>query len=221
MTSRFSRFMHLERSRGDKTDGEGQVELHDGGRFESVEGPRQQTSPEQGVPEAHLERFKLHGQTPLVLDAMPEEEQRFPRCIRCQTSNSRFTRDCVTCGADLQTPEQRAEDEARWRSEAQASAHMKASMMVEGTAAREEERLERSEDPESAASMFEPSLGLGLVRRIQAPAARWMVLVGALGLPWLLTRAQAEPVRMLGVFVGVMICTSFVPSSFWTGARRG
>ncbi|ATB29533.1 hypothetical protein [Melittangium boletus] len=221
MTSRFSRFMHLERPRGDKTDGEGQVELHDGGRFESVEGPGPATSPEHGVPEAHLERFKLHGQTPLVLDAMPEREQRFPRCIQCQTSNSRFTRACVTCGADLQTPEQRADDEARWRTEAQASARMNAAMTVEGKAAGRETERSESEEPGSAAHLFEPSLGLGLLRRIQAPAARWTVLAGALGLPWLLTRAQAEPVRMLGVFVGVMICTSFVPSSFWTGARRG
>ncbi|WP_434384718.1 hypothetical protein [Melittangium boletus] len=219
MTNRFSRFQNIERTREDKAGDEGRVALHDGRRFESVEGPRQAV-PEAEVPEAHLERFRLHGQTPVVLDTVPES-QRFPRCIRCQTSNGRFNQTCTTCGADLQSPEQRAEDEARWLAEAEGAARMKAAMVVPSAVELEQAvEADAAGEEEVDLRVFEPSLGQGLLRRIAQPVARWAVLAGVLGVPWLLTRAPAEPVRIFGVMVGVMVCTSFVPSSFWTGARR-
>src|SRR5687768_3693348 len=105
---KFSRFLHLERARGEKTPPEGQVRLQDGGRFESVVGPGGEAPSSVAVPEAHVERFKRHGETPLALNNEPAEVQHFPRCVRCETENGRFAANCTTCGADLQAPEQLA-----------------------------------------------------------------------------------------------------------------
>jgi hypothetical protein len=217
MSNRWSRFQNLERARERTGEEAGRVELRDEGRFESVNGPVGAPSAHE-VPEEHLERFRRQGQTPLVLDA--EQGQRFPRCIRCQTSNSRFTQTCVTCGADLQSAEQRAEDEARWRAEDEANERMKTAMDV--AVARREE-LGRSEEEQTAAhaKWFEPSLAMALLRRVRPPGARGAVLVGVVAGVWLLcTRAPSESVRMLGVYLGVFVAASLVPSGFWTGARR-
>jgi uncharacterized membrane protein len=237
MSSRFSRFLHLERSRGEKTPPGGQVRLQDGNRFESVAGPGE-APPTVAVPEAHVERFKLHGQAPLALDDVPPAEQRFPRCLRCQTENGRFTRACTTCGADLQSPEQLADNEQRWRSREQFDAQTREQMEVrQKTRQRAEaerlaeqqrytEQLARAlEKDRSLISrlqpLFEPSLGMGLLRLVPHPLARWSALAWAIGLSVLLVRFGNEPLRHLGLYLGVFVALSFVPTWLWTAGRGG
>jgi hypothetical protein len=219
MSSRFNRFLHIEKSRGEKEPADGPVSLRDGGRFESVSGPHEAGAPSSpSVPEAHLERFKQQGQTPLVMDDGPASGQHFSRCIRCETENGRFALVCTTCGADLRAPEQREEDEKRGRERARAEEREREAMRV-----RQEIPAERptwhTEEEEGISPVFEPSLGRGLMRRIQNPTARWLSLGGAVGLPLLLTRAGHGPLWVLGMYLGVFVAASFVPSAFWM--RRG
>jgi hypothetical protein len=217
MSSRFTRFLHIERSRGEKEPADGQVALRDGSRFESVAAPGEASS-SPAVPEAHLERFKLQGQTPLAMDDEPTRGQRFSRCIRCETENGRFARECTTCGADLRAPEQQEDDEKRWRTREQAEERTR-----EQIQSRQTEQTGRptwhAEPEQEIPSLFAPSLGMGLLRRIQSPTARKLSVGGAVVLPFLLTRAGHGPLWVLGMYLGVFVAASFVPSAFWM--RRG
>lgn len=232
-SNKFSRFMHLERSRGEKPGNDGQVPLRDGGRFESVAGPSGEAPASVSVPEAHVERFKLHGQTPLALDA-PEQGQHFPRCVRCEAENGRFARECTTCGADLQSPEQLAYNEERARTQAQAEAQ--AREQVQARTQDEAERLAEQQryleqlhrelvKDRSFISrlqpLFDPCLALGLLRHIRRPLARWMAAAGAIGLPILLVNFGNEFLRLIGLYLGVLVLVSFIPTSMLTAGRGG
>ena len=237
-SNKFSRFMHLERSRGEKPGADGQVPLQDGGRFESVTGPSGEAPASVSVPEAHVERFKLHGQTPLALDAGSAQGQHFPRCVRCEAENGRFARECTTCGADLQSPEQLAYNEERARAQAQADAQTREQMQVlqqartqeetERLAERERylEQLHRELEKDRSfisrlQPIFDPCLALGLLRLIRHPLARWMTLAWAIGLPILLVNFGNEPLRLLGLYLGALVLVSFIPTSLLTAGRGG
>jgi hypothetical protein len=113
MTSKLSRFLHLERARTDRTEEETASPVQSGGRFEAPDEQRKAPH-EAAVPEAHLERFKA--QAPLALADVPEgDRRRFPRCLRCESENGRFAQACAVCGADLHTPEQREFNERLWQ----------------------------------------------------------------------------------------------------------
>jgi hypothetical protein len=236
-SNKFSRFMHLERSRGEKPGADGQVPLRDGGRFESVAGPSGEVPASVSVPEAHVERFKLHGQTPLALEA-PAQGQLFPRCVRCEAENGRFARECTTCGADLQTPEQLAYDQERARTQAQAEAQAREQLQVlqQARTQQEAERLaeqqryleqlhrELVKDRSFISRLqpfFDPCLALGLLRHIQRPLARWMTLAWAIGLPILLVKFGNAPLRLIGLYLGVLVVVSFIPTSMLTAGRGG
>jgi hypothetical protein len=218
MTSRFNRFLHIERSRGGKEPVDGQVSLRDGSRFESVATPGQEVASPPAVPEAHLERFKPPEEPTPRLDASSTREHRFSRCIRCETENGRFALQCTTCGADLRARAQQEEDEKRWLMRVRAEEK-----------AREELQLRRAEgaarprpvaDPGAEPpSLFLPSLGMGLLRRLPTPAARGAGVAGAVLLPVLLTRAERGPLWVLGIYLGVFVAASFVPSEIWM--KRG
>ncbi len=75
-------------------------------------------------------------------------------------------------------------------------------------------------EDEGIPPVFEPSLGRGLLRRIQNPTARWLSVGAAVGLPLLLTRAGRGPLWVLGMYLGVFVAASFVPSAFWMRRRR-
>lgn len=239
MSSRFSRFLHLERSRGEKAaPPDGQVRLHDGGRFESVAGPVAGERASVSVPEAHVERFKLHGQTPLALDDAPTRGQLFPRCVRCEAENGRFTRECTTCGADLHSPEQRAHDEERAHAHARAEAqtreerealqkaHQEATTEQLAERQRYLEQLQRELEKERSffsrvRPLFAPCLGVGLLRLIPHPPTRWTTLAVTIGLPLLLVRLGNASLRVLGLYLCVLVFVCFVPTSLWTARRRG
>lgn len=233
-----SRFMHLERSRGDKTPAGGQVKLRDGSRFESVAGPSNEAPASVAVPEAHVERFKLHGQTPLALDNTSAPGQHIPRCVRCQTENGRFARACTTCGADLQSPEQLAYDAERAHAHQQAEAQTREQMQVSQHARQEAdaqqfaekqrylEQLHRALEEERSfvsrvGPLFTPSLGAGLLRLIPHPTARWMTLASSIALAVLLVHFGNAPLQKLGLYVGTFLCVVFVPTSLWTAGRGG
>ncbi len=236
-SNKFSRFMHLERARGEKTPPKGQVRLQDGNRFESVVGPGTEAPSSVSVPEAHVERFKRHGETPLSLNHEQAEVQHFPRCVRCETENGRFAKNCTTCGADLQSPEQLAYNQQRGREHAEADARMREQMQAAQKVQQEsafERRAEQRryeaqlqlalEKDRSVLSRWQhlatPSIGAGLLRLIRNPLARWSALAWAIGLPFLFVRFGNEPVRLLGMYLGVLVFVLFVPTSLWTAGRR-
>jgi len=228
-SNKFSRFQHIERARGEKPNADGQVKLQNGGRFESVAGPGETAPSSVAVPEAHVERFKLHGQTPLALDHEPARGQLFPRCVRCEATNGRFAQACTTCGADLQSPEQLADNERRGREEAQAEARLREQVAGIQQAHRDaaaerfadrqryEEQLALALEKERTfagklAPYFEPCLALGLLRLIRPPLARWMAVAWAIGLPLLLVRFGNPLLHQLGLYLGVLVVVSFIPT---------
>jgi len=236
-SNKFSRFLHLERSRGEKPHADGQVRLQDGGRFESVAGPSTDAPASVSVPEAHVERFKLHGQTPLALDDAPAGGQSFPRCVRCEAENGRFARECTTCGADLQSPEQLAYDAERSRAREQAEAQTREQMQAYQQARQQEEAAQLAERQRFVEELhrelvkdrsflsrlqpfFDPCLALGLLRHIPHPGARWMAVTWAIGLPMLLVKFGTGLLQLLGLYLGVLVLVSFIPTSL-LAARRG
>lgn len=216
MASKLSRFLHLERSRGEKAPETEPVSLRDGGRFESV-AERGPASGAVGVPEAHLERFKPA--EPLALELEADPGRSFSRCIRCERENGRFNRVCGTCGADLSAPEQREADERRGRQRQEEEARALEEMRVLRTEAPAPLPVHAEQEPE-VPSVFEPSLGVGLVRSLPHPVARGLSVVGAVALPWLLTRGGRGALWTLGMYLGVFVAASLVPSAFWMKQRR-
>jgi hypothetical protein len=183
MSSRFSRFLHLERSRGKRPGSDEQVRLRDGGRFESVAGPGE-APPTVAVPEAHVERFKRHEETPLALDAEMAEARNRKQ-------------------ATLQTSRQEVDAE-RQRYEEQLALAFERDRSILG-------RLQ---------TLFTPSRGVGLLRLIPHPLARWATLAWAIGLPILLVRFGGTSLQALGFYLGILVGILLVPTSLWT-ARRG
>jgi hypothetical protein len=190
------------------------------------------------VPEAHVERFKLHGQTPLTLDDAPAGGQSFPRCVRCEAENGRFARECTTCGADLQSPEQLAYDAERSRAREQAEAQTREQMQVHQQARQQDEAAQMAERQRYVEELhrelakdrsfvsrlqplFDPCLALGLLRLIPQPVARWMTVAWAIGLPVLLVNFGNEPLRLIGLYLGVLVLVSFIPTSLLTSGRGG
>jgi hypothetical protein len=229
--------MHLERSRGEKPGSEEQVRLRDGGRFESVAGPGEKPS-SVAVPEAHVERFKRHGETPLALDAETPEAQRFHRCARCETENGRFATTCTGCGADLGTPEQLAYTEQRWKNHEQAEArtqeqaaaiqqaHQGADAERLAERLRYQEQLTRAFEKDRSflgrlQPLFTPSLGAGLLRLIPNSTARWATLASVIGVPLLLFQFGDRQLREVGFLLGMLVLLFFIPSSYWTRRRNG
>jgi len=87
-------------------------------RFLKLEGARQPepadaTAP--ALPEELQAKRREQLQSGLALDEHPDDEQPFVRCGQCETDGPRGAVRCKTCGAALDTPEQRAFNEALWQ----------------------------------------------------------------------------------------------------------
>jgi hypothetical protein len=226
MTSRFSRFLNLERTRGERPGPEEPSQLQNGNRFEAMAGPRE--APQTGsVPEAHLERFK--GEVPLALADPEQKAEHFPRCARCEGENGAFAKECGVCGADLTTPQQREYNERLQQSRQQAMAQAR-----EAAAAFEQERqrqeAEKREDAEryvrllsQAREQEQPgtwwrgisehgSIGLWLLSLIPHPGLRWGVLAALLLLPILIWRFSRGTGRLFAVALGVFLLVLILPS---------
>ncbi len=234
MTSRLSRFLHLERPRGERPTVDASARLQNGSRFESVVGPGEAPGA-VAVPEAHLERFKRHGEVPLALEQEAADARSFQRCMRCEGENGRFAVTCGVCGADLGSPEQRAYSEQRWQAQEQAEAGRREALRAE------EQRREEARRRE-AASQFEQlverlrkeerghswlvsvlseqgSVGLVLLRRMGDRRVRQAVAVGCVLVPLLLVRFGEGWIRLAGLGLGALLGVLFVPSWLWRVRR--
>jgi len=229
MTSKFSRFLHLERSRGERPKPEESSGLQSGGRFEAL---AQRGEAPQGaeVPEAHLERFR--GEAPLALADAPQEAEHFPRCARCESENGRFVQACGVCGADLNTPQQREYNE-RLRQTRQVQEreqeHALAERRRQVEAQQKEEFAERVQlmeklrsdpwgDRRGGTLLRGRSPGMALLGLIPSGRMRWAVGVGLILLPLLVARLIPFRMRGLAGALGVLLLVLFLPPSWM---RRG
>jgi hypothetical protein len=106
------------------------------------------------VAPGHTDRFRPAPERPLEVDDLGEASQPFIRCARCETDCSRYTARCTTCGADLDTDEQRAFNARLWagrRAEAGAEAAARAAHEATLEQARQEEARARRELAEAMA----------------------------------------------------------------------
>lgn len=92
-------------------------------RFLNLEPPRPLSSPDHQAPQtegsppsALQEQRRAQLASGLALDLHSDDEQPFVRCGQCETDGLRGSTQCRTCGANLQTPEQRAFNQQLWTS---------------------------------------------------------------------------------------------------------
>ncbi|MFP2932653.1 hypothetical protein ACLESO_47400 [Pyxidicoccus sp. 3LG] len=222
MTSKLSRFLHLERSRTERTEPEASSRLQSGGRFETLQ-ERGEAPQETAVPEAHLERFK--GQAPLALADVPEEALRFPRCAVCESENGRYSTECGVCGADLGTPQQREYNERRWRERGQGlnqTRDAEAEQLRQRGAERREDaerfaqqlrQLREEEQTHRWVRIFSQhsTIGTALLSLIPHPLARWLTLAAVFSVPLAMWRYGDGDTKFVGAMTGVFVVALFVP----------
>jgi hypothetical protein len=227
MNSRYNRFLHLERSRGEQPKPQEQVGLQGQGRFESVQGPAE--APQQvEVPEAHLERFRRQAEEPLVLEDRSAEPARvFSRCVRCGAANGRYQRQCYQCGADLESPEQREYDlqqqqaqqeaEAREREAQEARAREQAERQQEQSRLQEElmEQLRAEVGGRVRRGAWYDSLGWRLLQDIRHSRQRMGVLLALILIPLALARSRQPGLSVLGWLLGLGVVALFLPARWW------
>lgn len=224
--------MKLERER---PDGSPPADpLPDDGRFESIGAePR---PPAQGgtapggspVPESATDRFRPPPERGLET-AEARKGQPFTRCADCKVDNTVYAVRCQHCGADLDTPVQRAFNEKLW-AERQAEAAAEASEIAgrerarraeaeevarqrrqvgEELARRERERVD-AQFPggpiDTGAARRADTVGMRLLRLLPGTGWRIAAALVAFGIPLLLLlfgRGQPQIVGMM--LLGVLI----------------
>ncbi|MDC0714830.1 hypothetical protein POL68_40655 [Stigmatella sp. ncwal1] len=221
MSSKFSRFLHLERVREPRSKTEEPQQLRDSHRFAAGEqaGP---ASLELAVPEAHLERFKPPEEAPLSLEKRPAEPSHFPSCRECESENGRFLETCQVCGANLTTPEQRAYQQQRQQVRLQEEAQEQE--VLKHRALQHQQEMERHRElllsqlrkQEQGTRVWQAlarhgSLGLALVQDMAHPLQRRLVLAGCAGLPCLLIFLGRGWVRGTGLFLAFVLALLFAP----------
>jgi len=225
MTSRFSRFLHLERSRAERPASEEPSQLQNGNRFSAVAGP--QGAPQAtSVPEAHLERFR--GEAPLALADPAQKAEHFPRCGSCEADNSAFAKECSQCGADLTTPQQRAYNERLQQTRQQEAAQAReAALAFEEQRKRDE--AEKQQDSERFVRLLKEareqeqsggwwrtigqhrSIGMWLLSLLPHPLLRWGVLAAAILVPILLFKFGRGMTRFTAMCLGIFMFGLFLP----------
>ncbi|KFE72149.1 hypothetical protein [Hyalangium minutum] len=227
MTSKFSRFLHLERSRGERPKPEEPSQLQSGSRFEAL--ARRGEAPQASeVPETHLERFR--GEAPLALAPEASGEEHFPRCGRCESENGRYDDTCTVCGADLNTPQQREYNERlrqSRQSEAQAQAQAHAEWRQQQEAQQKQEEAERAALKEKLRNEpwgrggheLESTPGMWLLGFIPIRWVRWAI-AGALCLvPFVIALTGGRDGRRLAAGLGIILVFLFLP--FNSKGRNG
>ena len=152
--SRYDRFRRLERPRSGAPEPAPTPSGTDA-RIEAVRGPVEEAVPSPGAPagteagaasEAEsgggLDRFRAAPERGLELDLADHDSQPFTRCAACETDNFRTAARCTTCGADLDTDEQRGFNQRFW-----AARQAEAAVEAEASAARQatlDEELSRA-----------------------------------------------------------------------------
>lgn len=218
---RKSRFLKLERSRREVPPAAGAQGRPS--RFEAVEQPGAKM-PEASSSAATAGRFQDPAPS-LDVESSGSARMPFIRCARCETDHGAHATRCQHCGADLDSPEQRAFNEELWRrrleekeredaavealrqarAEADAAASLQrreaAALLAREVAAATRRRLD-AEDDEDAARSWTRREGRALdlvtewVRR-SPTRARWAVLAGVVAVLAILLAAPGT--RVLGI----------------------
>lgn len=227
MSSKLSRFLHLEKDRGERAKRELPPQLQDGGRrFEDI--AERGALPQGEVPEAHLERFKA--QPPVVLEQRPDSSEDngpdFPRCVVCASDNGRFAKHCQQCGADLGTPEQLAYREQLGREHREQRAKQ---LGVEREGALQRLEQERREDSERYAFLLgklreeeqkhgawrlfarHSTVGTGLLALLPSTLARCLAMGAYVGVTLGLLRFGRGDVRGVGIGMMFLLALLFTP----------
>jgi hypothetical protein len=103
------RLTRLEKERGHAP--EEHVGLGNASRFGG--GAPEPEAPVDVPPLAPGSRFEPAVES-LEVEAVRTDEQPFVRCAACGTEGGKFTRSCITCGAEFDAPEQRLYNEQVW-----------------------------------------------------------------------------------------------------------
>lgn len=117
MPRRLSRFRYLEWARSPKSHAADPSRRSGSDRFEALEPEPAPRSEDLGSAPGHLTRFGEAGSGELLLHDRNDADQPFVRCARCGTDSGRFAASCTACGAELDTPQQRAFNEELWAKE--------------------------------------------------------------------------------------------------------
>lgn len=231
MSSKFSRFLHLERSRGERPKPEEPSRLQSGGRFADL--AERGEAPRSGaVPETHLERFR--GDAPLALADASQGEEHFPRCARCESENGRFVQVCGVCGADLNTPQQREYNErlrqarqAHEREQAQAREQLRQQVeaqqkeeFAQRVLLMEKLRSDPWGDRQDGGLFRGRSPGMFLLGLIPSRPVRWGIGVGLFLLPFLISRLGSPRGRLMAGPVALLLVVLFLPPSIRRWGRR-
>ena len=217
MAGRISRFLHLEKPRGDGARGKSSP-LASPGRFEpereggtpaEEKGTQDQDAPVAQTPvQGRFRPEPAPPQPPAVgpptdaPDTAAEEAaeaQPFQRCARCEADSSRFAESCQNCSAPFDTPDQRVFNERLWARLREEQAHLDEELSELRSTTAESEKDERE---------ARRLLGILLARQVaEAERARLSWMPGgdrvrahnrseSLGL-WLLRRIKSTRVRLL------------------------
>ena len=106
------RFLKLERPREGLP---GRVDpLPDESRFEHLRSEREAPARRAEPGPAAADRFRAPPARGLETTCLPEGAQPFTRCALCEADNSLYASACASCGAALDTPEQKAFNVRLW-----------------------------------------------------------------------------------------------------------
>jgi len=163
--SSLRRFLHIERSRADRPQGEAEAEADPATaeRFETVERPGIRDAQAPRSSGADLERFGPEPEPRIELVETAAGERPFTRCMRCGMDHGVFATECSGCSASLETKAQREFNEQLWARRQEEAAR---------DTADEAERLElRSRDAAEVASARR-AMGEELAREVGARERR-------------------------------------------------
>jgi hypothetical protein len=111
--SRLRRFLHIERSRAERPEGDRDAAPETADRFAGVERPARRQAPSAGSG-AELGRFGPEPPPEIELVETAAGERPFTRCARCGMDHHVFATECTQCGASLDTAAQRDFNERLW-----------------------------------------------------------------------------------------------------------
>ena len=164
MAGGLRRFLNLERPRRDGPDGDDALSRAErGARFGALERAHdRQAGPATG---AAAGRFGPDRERGLELAESADGARPFQRCMRCGRDHGLWEIACTGCGASLDTPEQRAFDDALWAERQAEEARAASERSAEAErAAREDAELQR----------MRREMGIELARQVgQRERARW------------------------------------------------
>lgn len=173
---RFNRFLKLERERTPHDDAGTHADDHTAraSRFDSVE-TRETSSEDTGSAEGHLARFA----DPASAEASPaldvaDGDQPFLRCARCEGDSHRHASECQHCQADLDTPAQRAFNEAHWKALVEHREQQEAALRATRSTVEDDEARLRKALNDSGRSPLEQLIA----RRLRQDFEPWTVKLG-------------------------------------------